>query len=246
VVLYYQPDLVYNIVKQFSQRLGAELFYSPFKYELLKNDLTGMEFSFEDDYGKEPLVKLKLLGEYQISNAAVVLAAVHALRKTGIKISGKNVLDGLENTVWPGRMDVMNYKGKTIIFEGAHNAEGAMQLVRSMKTYTGGGVRKITLLAAVMKDKEYGVMMNGLAGISAQIVLTRPVYSGRAANVSKLYEAIDGKNKAGKTVVTERDCRRALELAVKMTPDDGIVLCTGSLYLVGDVRALVLGLGDRG
>jgi dihydrofolate synthase/folylpolyglutamate synthase len=248
VVLYYQGELVYNVVKQAAKGLDAELFYSPFDFRLHKNDLTGMEFSAESGYYSYPLIKLGLLGEYQIYNTAAVLTAVCALRQYGVQIDERCVLQGLEKTVWPGRMEVIRYKQRTIILEGAHNACGAAQLVRNMRGYVTEKhrVKKITLLAAVMRDKEYGKMLGPLADISETIVLTKPHYGVRAASVAKLFDSVNAADRAGKNIITERDCRRALDIALKLTDENDVILCTGSLYLVGDIRAVLLGLGDRG
>ena len=240
-VLYLQGELVYNTVKQHTEEKQSELFApSHIDFEVFKNDLTGMEFSLKNDYYNYPIVKLNLLGEYQIRNAATALTAVCALRKYGVEISDQNALDGLANTVWPGRMEVIEYNGRTIIFEGAHNAEGAENLARSMQTYAQG--RDVTLLTAILKDKEYEIMLNNLNSFADKVVLTRPVYGARAVTVSTLYTTMQDKNK---TIITEQNCRRALDIAMKITPPDGLIVCTGSLYLVGDVRAVIKGLGER-
>ena len=243
-VLYLQGELVYNVVKRHTEAKEAELFCPEYiNYEMVKNDLMGMEFAIKSDLFTYPHVKLKLLGEYQVYNTATVLTAVVALRKYGVKIDEGNVLSSLAETTWAGRMEVAEYKGRTVIFEGAHNAQGTVSLAQSMQFYARG--RHTTLLAAIMKDKEYASMVNGLMQYADSAVLTRPVYGVRAASVSALYHAINDERRVGKIVVTERDCRRALACAVKITPPGGIIVCAGSLYLVGDVRAVVKGLGER-
>ena len=249
VVLYKQGDLVYNVVKRHADGKNARLYCPNFyEHEIFLNDLQGMEFCIKTDLYEYKRIKMKLIGEYQISNSATVLTAVEALRESGIDISEESVLTGLVETVWPGRMEVLEYQGRTIILEGAHNVQGAKSLASNMKVYAknaNGEKRNVTLLAAVMRDKQYAEIINHVMGIADSAVLTKPAYGVRAADVSALFHAIECENKDGKTVITERDFNRALGKAVKLTLPDGIIVCTGSLYLVGDVRAVVKGIGKR-
>jgi len=249
VVLYMQGEMVYNIVKQHADKKFSILYCPKFvDYQMTANDLDGMEFGIQTDLFEYHRLKLRLIGEYQINNTATVLTAVCALRKSGIMISEESVLGGLAETVWPGRMEVLEYKGRTVILEGAHNMQGAKSLVENMGIYANnknGVKRHVTIIAAVMKDKQFDKMINAVMCAADSAVFTKPAYGARAANPAELFGALSHGCKAGKTIVTERDYKRALKIALKLTPESGIVVCTGSLYLVGDIRAVIKGIGKR-
>jgi dihydrofolate synthase/folylpolyglutamate synthase len=238
-VLYYQDELVYNIVKRAADGAGARFWCAErVEVDVIKDDLTGQTFSITTELYRYDKIELSLPGGYQVKNTACVLTLVEALRANGVEISAENVLSGLRNTRWPGRMESFVYQGRTVILEGAHNREGMAELVSSMTAYARNGLSEqgITLLIAVLRDKEYGAMLNGIAAICDKIVLTKPNYGVRASGLKNLYDSVEDKDK---TIVTERDCGRALDTAIKLTPTDGTVLCAGSLYLVGDVRTLI-------
>jgi len=89
----------------------------------------------------------------------------------------------------------------------------------------------------VLRGKAYEALVNDLSEGAQAVILTRPAYETKATQPQALYDALANKDRL---VVTESDYRRAMEIAMRVTPEDGVIVCAGSLYLVGDVRAHML------
>ena len=78
-------------------------------------------------YGEYKDIRLRLAGRYQIDNAATVLEAVDALRRSGVPIPEDAVRKGFVKVTWPGRFQVLE-KEPTVIADGAHNRDAARRL----------------------------------------------------------------------------------------------------------------------
>lgn len=230
-VLYYQTKEVYNTINEVCRRKNSKLYYADdISCFSTKNDLDGVSFSVSCKYYSYENVSMKLLGGYQINNACTALLAVCALSELGIYISEQNVLDGLIKTTWAGRMEIIS-ENPLVILDGAHNYPAAVELSKSIGHYAEG--KKLTMLIGILNDKEYAKIVNILSQNADIIVLTKPAYAARALEPQTLYGAIENKNK---NIFIEPDYKRAVDLALDLTNGDGMICCSGSLYLVGDVR----------
>ena len=239
VVLYHNPGIVYNIMEEICLHKNADMYYAPdLAVEIFCHDLTGgIEFSAKCKYFDYPRVKLNLLGDYQVQNAATCLLAVAALADKGINLQKEAVLAGLEQAFWPGRMELAA-KNPALILEGAHNMEGAIHGAAFLQKLAKE--RKTILLMGIMADKEYEKIVNLFAPIVSGIVFTKPKYDVRAASPEDLAACLHRDVYNSKTVIIENDCIEALARARELAGCDGVVFCTGSLYLVGDIRAAIM------
>ena len=239
VVLYHNAGVVYNIMKEISCAKNADMYYAnDLAVEVFSHDLAdGIEFSAKSAFFDYPSLKLGLLGDYQVQNASTVLLAVAILTKIGIKIPHEAVIAGLEKAVWPGRMELAA-KNPALILEGAHNFDGALHGVSFLEKLAAEGY-KITLLMGIMADKEYEKITRMFAPIVDNIVFTKPKYDGRAASPQDLIACLDEDIIKSKPVILENDCAAALAHARKLAGRSGVIFCTGSLYLVGDIRDLL-------
>ena len=107
-------------------------------------------------YGR---IKLSLAGVYQADNAAVVITAAEVLKKIGLNISEKNIINGLSSAVWPARFQTLS-TDPLIIYEGAHNPNGVSALKENIEKIIRS---KIILVCSVMADKDYMAMAKMLA-----------------------------------------------------------------------------------
>ena len=156
VVLYSQDKIVYNIMWTKSQEMNAPL-YSPQNAEvhISSQTLEGTVFSVKTDLLNLPDLKLSMLGDYQIHNCITVLEACAVLQKNGLSLSEDAIRTGLKNARWAGRMEICG-KDPLILLDGAHNADGILQLAASIQTYFEQ--KKVTLILGVLGDKEYTKM----------------------------------------------------------------------------------------
>ncbi len=174
------------------------------------------------------LPRLGLLGEHQVENAEVAILAAYTLRDY-FDISDEAIVAGLENARHPGRLE---YVGR-YLFDGAHNVGGAKALADHLARSER---RPITIVFGAMRDKEIAEIASFLFPLALNVVLTDPENS-RAMSYEEILEQIPAVISRSNIFATNR-VENALTIAETVTPDDGIILVTGSLYLVGEVKRL--------
>jgi len=235
VVLYPDVDVVYNKIAGIAASRNAKIYNaSDIELEVMKATADGTELFIKHDYFYRIRFKLSLAGHYQLENARAVIAAALALNEMGYEITPQAIQHGLANVLWHGRMEIVS-KNPMIILEGAHNLQGAQAAAKNMATLFGD--KEVTLLMGIMADKEYDEIVQTLAAPATKIVFTKPVYDFRAAQPIELARVL---GESPKQVIIEEDCFVALKKAIEITKDDGIIFCSGSLYLVGDIRGHVI------
>ena len=234
VVLYSQDKIVYNIMWTKSQEMNAPL-YSPQNAEvhISSQTLEGTVFSVKTDLLNLPDLKLSMLGDYQIRNCITVLEACAVLQKNGLSLSEDAIRTGLKNARWAGRMEICG-KDPLILLDGAHNADGILQLSASIQTYFEH--KKVTLILGVLGDKEYTKMAECILPHADTVILTEP-HSERKLDVFSLARSISSHKGM---IYTEKEIETAYEKALSVTPADGIILCCGSLYMIGAMRTYIL------
>jgi dihydrofolate synthase/folylpolyglutamate synthase len=174
----------------------------------------------------------RLAGYHQVENLKVAVLAAEALRRAGWPITPRTIAEGVRDADWPGRLESIP-GDPPLLLDGAHNVD-AMQCVRSfVREYHPRGVH---LVFGTMSEKDHAGMLAELVPVSASVALTRPA-NDRARDPGEMAAAIRGSG-AFPSVVVERDVAGALERARRIG-DGRSILVTGSLYLVGEVKALV-------
>ena len=167
-------------------------------------------------------------GRHQTLNAAVAVRTVDELRRRGWEIGAAAVARGIRGMFIPCRLEV--FKGRPpLILDGAHNRAGIKVLAEYLREE---GIRDITLIFGVLQDKHYPAMARTLAPLAAHVILTEPL-SERALPAEKLLPFFRGRE-----CRIERNYSRALAVAKKTKST--IIVC-GSLYLVGEMRTVILG-----
>lgn len=181
------------------------------------------------DCGSRKELALPLLGDHQLHNAAVVLAVADVLIEKGWNISEQNIRDGLRDVTWPGRFDIVN-RDPLFIIDGGHNPQCIDALVKNIQDYLTG--RRVIALTGVLADKDYGEMYRPVMPLVEQFVCITPPNPRKleAAELAKHLSRVGAKAVACESI--EAGVQTAMELAGK----DGVVLCFGSLYTIGDIR----------
>jgi dihydrofolate synthase/folylpolyglutamate synthase len=179
------------------------------------------------DYGE---VRIPFAGAHQVENAALALAALDALDAAGVRVPVEAARRGLARARWPGRLQRVE-GSPALLLDGAHNPAGAVALAEHLRA-TG---LKPVLLFGALADKDWQTMVEVLAPCVRDAVCTRPP-SPRALDPGEAARAFSRAGVIG-TVIEEP--ARALAAAERMAGDDGLVLVTGSLYLVGAVLQIM-------
>jgi len=175
---------------------------------------------------------LPLLGGHQLPNAAVAVAVVELLARRGFPATEGDIREGLARTVWPARLELVP-GAPDLLLDIAHNHAGALSLKKALADYFPG--RRPVLLIGMLDDKEWDKVIDELAPAAQAVVVTRPV-SHRAARWDRL---ADHARRFGPCEAVE-DIGGALERARALAGPSGLVVVTGSLYMVAQARALVL------
>ena len=176
---------------------------------------------------------LPLCGAHQRANAAVVLSTVRVLRRRGWHVPDRAIRDGLANTRWPARLELL-CREPVFLLDGGHNPQCIGALRGAVETYLPG--KPLTLLTGVLADKDYRAMYAQMLP-RADRVLTLTPPNPRALSAEALAKELA---QYGKPVQVCESAEEAVRLAFAETPPNGAIVAFGSLYLAGEVREAVL------
>jgi dihydrofolate synthase/folylpolyglutamate synthase len=173
---------------------------------------------------------LSLAGEHQKSNATLALATVEILQKQ-IPVSKSQIVVGLKNVHWPGRLQLIEKDGRKFLLDGAHNVAGVTALREAMESSFASD--KKTLVLGILGDKDWQPICEMLAPLAGTIFAV-PVSSNRTANPEELANVCKTVNPSAQISV----CGSLAE-ALKKVPGENLTVITGSLYLVGEALELL-------
>ncbi len=185
------------------------------------------------DCGKRKNLVLPLLGSHQLKNAAVVLSIIDSLKEIGWTVSEDNIRDGLRDTQWPGRFDIVG-RDPLFIIDGGHNPQCFEALIGNIQDYLQG--RTIIALTGVLADKDYGDMYKPVMPYVQEFVCITP------PNPRKLDAALLAEHlrQAGAKATPCASIEEGVTMALEKAGKDGVVLCFGSLYTIGATRDALL------
>lgn len=231
-VLYFQSVYVYNVIEKICLQQNSNLYYcNTVEVNIKSEDLYNTVFSIKTNYYQYENIILNMIGEYQIYNAETALLAIEALKDSGINISNENVLKGLEEAYWQGRMELVS-ENPYLILDGAHNVDGITMLCEYIKKHFPN--KNITFLIGILKDKEYKKMLDMIIPLAHNIIITEPI-SSRALTI-ETFETI-----ASQPIYKQKDITKAFNIAQEITKPDEVIICVGSLYLIGELKKIFLG-----
>ena len=186
-------------------------------------------------------VCLGLLGRHQITNAATAIALAESLRERGFAIPDEAIVSGLENARHAGRLELWDDRAPAILFDGAHNPGAARVLRDYLDEFAD---QPITMIFGAMRDKALQEIAALLFPAANKIVLT-PLESPRAATVKELETAspsdLDRHKLFRATAVAD-----AIRIAREITDTTGLIVVTGSLYLIGAVQESHIAVNQSG
>ncbi len=181
-------------------------------------------------------IDLGLLGWHQVENARTALQAARAILYHGLFLDFSNgdeevrIVEGLKAGRHPGRLE---YSGE-YLFDGAHNVAGAIALREFLDQFE---FRPITIVFGMMRDKDVAEIAGILFPKACNLILTKPENS-RAMTAAEMSELVPmGFNL--QNVIRTETVAEAIEKATEVRPVDGIILVTGSLYLIGEVKRIL-------
>ncbi len=176
-----------------------------------------------------------LKGAHQHRNLALAIAAAVELATTHkYRITPAAIAEGLRLTRWPGRFERISRNSVEWILDVAHNPAGAWALRAGLSNASLPESPR-TLVFSCLRDKPIAEMAQILFPVFDRIILV-PLHAARAAAMDELAAAATA---TGSQFVTAHTVSDALALA-SSHQDSGLIVVSGSVYLVGEARTLLL------
>ena len=222
-----------KVIRKQAEALGSP-YYEVKKEntEILRNTSAGIDFCMENEYYGNTAFSIPFIAGYQVMNAALALKTAEVL-KDMVNLPKDSVLRGLRETRWQGRMETVL---PGVIVDGAHNEDGVEKFVETAEHFQKD--YPLTLLFSAVDDKDYTDMIRTVAGrIRFQHVIVTQVGGYRKVPAEQLADIFrkEGCLCAESCEDVESSFRRALEYRGK----EGMLFCVGSLYLVGEIKAII-------
>lgn len=222
-----------QVIRKQAEALGSP-YYEVKKEntEILRNTSAGIDFCMENEYYGNTAFSIPFIAGYQVMNAALALKTAEVI-KSVVNLPKDSVLRGLRETRWQGRMETVL---PGVIVDGAHNEDGVEKFVETAEHFQKD--YPLTLLFSAVDDKDYTDMIRTVAGrIRFQHVIVTQVGGYRKVPAEQLADIFqkEGCLCAESCEDVESSFRRALEYRGK----EGMLFCVGSLYLVGEIKAII-------
>jgi dihydrofolate synthase/folylpolyglutamate synthase len=196
----------------------------------------GRLVDFRSPGAEYPDVFLPLHGAHQADNAAIALAAAECF--VGAALPFDVVVDALARVQSPGRLEVVGRR-PLVLLDGAHNVAGAEALRVALDEEFSEGPR--TLVVGLLREKEPSEMLAalGVDRLEGLLVCCRPP-SGRAMEASLVAKAAVDLGLPEERIEVVDRVEDAVSTALLATPPDGQIVITGSLYVVGAARSVLV------
>jgi dihydrofolate synthase/folylpolyglutamate synthase len=180
-----------------------------------------------------------LEGRHQLDNAACALALLEVASGRGVPVVEAAVRKGLRQVRWEGRLETVERR-PWLVLDGAHNPAAASVVAAYLGEFRRehGGARVIAV-AGMMRDKDREEFFARLLPQADEIIVTQ----ARVPRAAAPHELGASVAACGRTAQVVPDPHDALALARRMATPDDLILVTGSLMLVGEVKALLRGCG---
>lgn len=225
-------DEALAIIAQTAQKNQAQHYQYSIDYQvdILENE----RFNYKDDEIHLLNLEKSLLGLHQIDNAAlaVKLTMIYA-HEVRLSLSEEAIREGLRKTFWPARMEEISQEPLTIL-DGAHNVHAIQRLLENLKNEFSG--RKITILFSALITKDITEMIKMLQTVdNSKLILTTFDYP-------KALKLEDFAHLEKENVMLAEDWKSTYTALKANLKEEDVLLMTGSLYFMSQIRAYILEL----
>ncbi len=197
------------------------------------------EFSYRGRSRQLDGLTCALAGRHQLDNAACAMALLEAAERRGISVDEAAVRRGLESVPWEGRLEVVE-RGPVLLLDGAHNPAAAHVLAEYLAEWCASRPEsRVILVLGMMRDKDHARFVEPFYRLVSEAVLTQADMA-RSATARELQDTIGSRFPHCHIAPSAAD---ALALAKARAGAHDLICVTGSLMLVGEMKALVRGCG---
>ena len=233
VVVANQDESIINVIKSKAEIKNSKVVVANEPYNIkIDGYITSFDYVTAND--TKLSIKISMMGAYQLINACTAIETLEVLRNKGYNISDENIIEGMKNAKWPGRMEIIN-ESPLIVIDGAHNPGAAVKLKESIEMYFTN--KRIAFIMGVLADKDYSKEIKIVAGLAKKIFTITPD-NKRALNGKALALAVADSNK---NVIFEPTLEEAVKEAEKLYRNNEIdmILAFGSLSYLGDLKNII-------
>lgn len=223
-------DVIKNVVNEKNGELNI---IDESDINILETNEFGSTFNYKNNDSTYNDLKIKLLGEHQVANASLALKTILTLKeKKLINVSNDSILNGLYNTTWIGRLEVLR-RSPTFVIDGAHNTHGANSLRKSIQNIFN--YNNLILGIGMLGDKDVESVVSLLAPLAHKIIITEAKMprAKKAEDLAKIIEKYNGN------YIIEEEINNAVKTVMDEAGKDDLIVFSGSLYIIGDVRKIV-------
>ncbi len=226
-----QPPQAAMAISEACHKMGARLVMvgRELTWRRTAADLTGQSFRVIGERGSHELA-IPLLGDHQLENAVTAVAALEALG-----IGGQAIASGLRKVRWPGRLEILQYQ-PTLVVDGAHNADSARRLREAMRQYFD--FDHLILIIGTSSDKNIVGIVEELVPLTDRVIVTR----SRHPRSAEPFVLVGEFARYCIRAEVARDVATAVSEALTMAKAGGLILATGSLFVVAEVIEYQKGL----
>ena len=234
-IVYPQQEEASEVIKNICAEKKSKYIECDFKNIEIKSSNINSQIYNCNINGKELRdVEIKLIGDHQIKNSIVALNVIEYLNDIKItNISEENIRKGLLETKWPGRIEKIS-ENPMFIIDGAHNEEGAKSLANSIDKYFEN--KNKILVIGMLEDKDIESVLDLLIPKFNKVITTTPD-NPRAIDANKLKEKIERYNIE---VTCKPNIKEAVDYALEISNKDDAIISAGSLYMIGNVRTIIV------
>jgi dihydrofolate synthase/folylpolyglutamate synthase len=191
--------------------------------------------------GTRIMVDSPLVGRHQLRNLALAIAAAEELHNQGVgQITPDTIAEGIRGTQWPGRFQLVPSAGDSpqYVLDVAHNPAGAWALRSTLSAayQNAEQSRDITMIFGVMRDKAVQEITEILFPIARRVIVTH-ANNPRAASPEEIRQAT--RATADIDMEEAEDVAAALDRARRVAGAGGLVVVTGSIYVVGEAMRIL-------
>lgn len=233
VVVSNQGESIINVIESQAVVKNSKVVVANEPYNIkIDGYITSFDYVTAND--KKLSVKISMMGAYQLINACTAIETLEILRSKGYDITDENIIEGMKNAKWPGRMEVVKEQ-PLIVIDGAHNPGAAVKLKESIEMYFTN--KRIAFIMGVLADKDYSKEIKIVAGLAKKIFTITPD-NKRALNGEALALAVADSNK---NVTFEPTLEEAVKEAENLYKNNEIdmILAFGSLSYLGDLKNII-------
>lgn len=173
-------------------------------------------------------LRIPLLGEYQLENAASAVAAAEVVASLGAKITPESIAGGLAQVQWPGRLQILRRK-PWLVIDGAHNAYSTKKLVEALRQYFS--FDRAVIVFGASNDKDINGMVAELAPLTSEVIVT----VSRHPRAAKAELVVDEFSKFNITPRVAENVASAMDLAFAIAKPNDLICATGSIFVIAEV-----------